>query len=198
MNSSGHRAIVLSTGYYYAAFGMAISPTTGKRYWAGVFLKEPDRTAAWSRVGTVSKTILDQTYARVTVRWSGGWRHAPPGPDHRAALLPGAEASRRRNVAGLRNHHEHVVDAQVESRPPLRRSAPSTRQGRQLGHLAADHDHSLTDPSPSVVTRPQSAGARDQSARKAPRGTVLVHQTRRAPDADHQTAGLQAAGREDP
>ncbi|MBA2756873.1 MAG: hypothetical protein H0U37_05465 [Chloroflexi bacterium] len=72
MNSSGHRAIVLSTGYNYAAFGVAISPTTGKRYWAGVILKGPDRTAAWSKVGTVSKTILDQTYARVTVRWSGG------------------------------------------------------------------------------------------------------------------------------
>jgi len=72
MNSSGHRAIVLSTGYNYAAFGLAISPTTGKRYWAGVFLKGPDRTAAWSKVGTVTKTIIDPTYAKVTVRWSGG------------------------------------------------------------------------------------------------------------------------------
>jgi len=59
MNSSGHRVIVLSTGYNYAAFGLAISPTTGKRYWAGVFLKGPDRTAAWSKVGTVTKKQVE-------------------------------------------------------------------------------------------------------------------------------------------
>ncbi|MEJ7748048.1 MAG: CAP domain-containing protein [Candidatus Limnocylindrales bacterium] len=71
MQSAPHKAIVLSTGYNYAAFGLAISPSTGRRYWAGVFLKGPDRTPARSRFGTISRSVLDATFARVTVRWSG-------------------------------------------------------------------------------------------------------------------------------
>ena len=71
MESSGHRAIVLSSGYNYVAFGMAISPTTNKRYWAGVYLKGPDRTGAWAKVASVRKTNLDATRVKVTVDWTG-------------------------------------------------------------------------------------------------------------------------------
>lgn len=74
MDSPGHRAIIMSTGYNYVGFGVAISPTTGKRYWAGVYLKGPDRTAAWSKIKSVSKTRVDATRTRVTIDWSGGDR----------------------------------------------------------------------------------------------------------------------------
>ena len=40
-----------------SAMGLAVSPTTGRRYWAGVFLKGPDRTGAWAKIGKVSKTV---------------------------------------------------------------------------------------------------------------------------------------------
>jgi uncharacterized protein YkwD len=71
MASPGHRAIVLSAGYNYVGFGLAISPTTGKRYWAGVYLKGPDRTGSYARIRTWSKSYVDRRYARVTLRWSG-------------------------------------------------------------------------------------------------------------------------------
>ena len=50
MDSPGHRAIIMSTGYNYVGFGLAISPETGRRYWAGVYLKGPDRTGAWAKI----------------------------------------------------------------------------------------------------------------------------------------------------
>ena len=71
MESSGHRAIVLSSGYNYVGFGMAISPTTGKRYWAGVYIKGPDRTGAWAKVDGVTKRNLDASSVKVTIDWSG-------------------------------------------------------------------------------------------------------------------------------
>lgn len=71
MGSASHKAIVLSSGYNYVGFGLAISPSTGKRYWAGVYLKGPDRTGSWARIRSWSKENLDRTYARVTVRWTG-------------------------------------------------------------------------------------------------------------------------------
>ena len=46
--------------------------STGNRYYAGVFLKLPDRTAGWARAGRVSRTIVDASHSRVTVRWTGG------------------------------------------------------------------------------------------------------------------------------
>ena len=36
MASPSHKAIIMSTGYNYVGFGLAISAATGKRYWAGV------------------------------------------------------------------------------------------------------------------------------------------------------------------
>lgn len=71
MDSPGHRAIITSTGYNYVGFGLAISPTTGRRYWAGVYLKGPDRTGAWAKVSSATSTVIDSASARVTVKWSG-------------------------------------------------------------------------------------------------------------------------------
>ena len=71
MASPGHRAIILSTGYNYVGFGAAVA-ADGKRYYAGVFVKEPDETAPWARPGTISKRSIDARHVRVTVRWSGG------------------------------------------------------------------------------------------------------------------------------
>jgi hypothetical protein len=71
MGSPSHRAIVLSDDYNYVGFGVAVA-SNGTRYWAGVYLRGPDRTGSWARIGTWSKVNLDSKYARVTVRWSGG------------------------------------------------------------------------------------------------------------------------------
>jgi uncharacterized protein YkwD len=70
MNSSPHRAILLSTNYNYAAFGVAVS-AAGKSYWAGVFIKGPDRTGASARLYTPVKRILSSTRTRITFRWTG-------------------------------------------------------------------------------------------------------------------------------
>ena len=71
MGSPSHRAIVISDDYNYVGFGLAIA-ANGTRYWAGVYLRGPDRTAPWARAASWSKVNLDSHYARVTVRWSGG------------------------------------------------------------------------------------------------------------------------------
>ncbi len=70
MGSPTHRSIVMSKGYNYVGFGLAIS-SSGKRYWAGVYLKGPDRTGAWTKMVSVVKTNLDRTYLRISLRWSG-------------------------------------------------------------------------------------------------------------------------------
>lgn len=72
MNSPTHRSILTSSGYNYVGFGMAVSPRTGIRYWAGVYLKGPDRTKGWAKVSTVSKTRIDARRVRVTIKWKGG------------------------------------------------------------------------------------------------------------------------------
>ncbi len=69
--SPSHSAILLSADYNYVGFGAAVS-ATGDRYYAGVFMKLPDRTAGWAAVGPISATALDATKSRVTVHWSGG------------------------------------------------------------------------------------------------------------------------------
>jgi uncharacterized protein YkwD len=70
MASSGHRAIMLSTNYNYVGFGAAVS-ASGKRYYAGVFVKQRDKTGAWTRLGSVTKRAVDASHARVTIHWSG-------------------------------------------------------------------------------------------------------------------------------
>jgi len=71
MASPGHQAIMVSSGYNYVGFGAAVS-ASGKRYYVGVFVREPDETGAWSRFGTVTKVSVDASRVRVTIRWSGG------------------------------------------------------------------------------------------------------------------------------
>ncbi len=70
MGSPSHRSIVMSKGYNYVGFGLAISDS-GKRYWAGVYLKGPDRTGAWSRIVGTAKRNLNSTDVRVWVKWAG-------------------------------------------------------------------------------------------------------------------------------
>jgi len=72
LSSPSHRALVMSTDYNYAGFGAAVSPVSGKRYYAGVLLKRTDRTAAWARARSTTATFVDATHTRVTVRWTGG------------------------------------------------------------------------------------------------------------------------------
>ena len=69
--SPEHRSILLSGDYNYVGFGAAVS-ATGIRYYAGVFLKLPDRTAGWARPGSMTATVQDATRSRVTFRWTGG------------------------------------------------------------------------------------------------------------------------------
>jgi uncharacterized protein YkwD len=71
MSSPTHKAIIISKAYNYAAFGMAVSATTGRRYFAGVFLKGPDRTGAWARVTSVTTAPVDAVRARVQLNWAG-------------------------------------------------------------------------------------------------------------------------------
>jgi uncharacterized protein YkwD len=71
LDSPPHHAIIVSDGYNYVGYGAAIS-ATGKRYYAGVFVKEPDETGAIARFGTISKRSVDRSHTRVTIRWSGG------------------------------------------------------------------------------------------------------------------------------
>jgi uncharacterized protein YkwD len=70
--SAPHRSILLSTDFNYAGFGAAVSPVSGRRYYAGVLVKRTDRTAAWAKPGTTSQQVVDSTRAKVTVRWTGG------------------------------------------------------------------------------------------------------------------------------
>src|SRR5215207_449088 len=56
LGSSTHRSIMLSKGYNYVGFGYAMNPDNQRRYWTGVFLKGPDRTAPVAQFEGVSKS----------------------------------------------------------------------------------------------------------------------------------------------
>ena len=71
IGSAPHRAILLSADYNYVAFGMAVHES-GRRYWAGVFIKGPDRSPAWSTLYTPIKEAYSATRTRVRFRWAGG------------------------------------------------------------------------------------------------------------------------------
>jgi uncharacterized protein YkwD len=71
MGSPSHKAIVLSDDYNYVGFGLAVA-SDGTRYWAGVYLRGPDRTGGYTKAGSFSKVNLSARWARGTVRWSGG------------------------------------------------------------------------------------------------------------------------------
>ncbi len=71
LGSAPHKAIMLSTQYNYIGMGVAVSPTTGRRYWAGVFMKGPDRTGAWVKITSVAKSVASAKTAKVVIRWTG-------------------------------------------------------------------------------------------------------------------------------
>jgi uncharacterized protein YkwD len=71
IHSAPHRAILLSSNYNYVAFGVSVSPSSGKRYWAGVYIKGPDRSGAWTSLYTPTKQVLSSTRTKVTFRWTG-------------------------------------------------------------------------------------------------------------------------------
>ena len=72
LNSPSHDAILSSASYNYIGVGLAIDASSGKNMWTAVYLKGPDRTGAWAKMVSVSKTTLSSTYVRVTLKWRGG------------------------------------------------------------------------------------------------------------------------------
>ncbi|MFL5675755.1 MAG: CAP domain-containing protein [Chloroflexota bacterium] len=73
VESPPHHEVMFSTGYNYVGFGAAVS-ATGLRYYAGLFVREPDETGAWAKFGTITKRSVSHSYAQVTIRWAGGDR----------------------------------------------------------------------------------------------------------------------------
>jgi uncharacterized protein YkwD len=72
MASPAHHDIMVSTGYNYVGYGAAVS-ASGKRYYAGVFAKEPDKTAPWAHFRSLARHS-SAGRIRVTLRWTGGDR----------------------------------------------------------------------------------------------------------------------------
>lgn len=72
MTSPVHRSMLLSADYNYIGYGAAVSPVTGRRYYAGVLIKRTDATPGWVKAGSVSKRYVDARRTKVTVRWTGG------------------------------------------------------------------------------------------------------------------------------
>jgi uncharacterized protein YkwD len=70
MKSPGHKAIVMSKSYNYAGFGVAIA-ANGRRYWAGVYLKGPDRTAPYVTMESMADRSMNSRTTKVYFRWSG-------------------------------------------------------------------------------------------------------------------------------
>jgi uncharacterized protein YkwD len=73
MASSGHKAIIMSTNENYFGIGLAIDSSNGRRIWTGVFIKGPDRTGAWARMGA-KQTPGARTSSgtrRINISWSG-------------------------------------------------------------------------------------------------------------------------------
>jgi hypothetical protein len=71
MNSSGHRAIILSSNYNYVGVGLA-QASNGRFYWTAVFMKGPDRTGAKATVGSARITTGPTTATRrARISWTG-------------------------------------------------------------------------------------------------------------------------------
>jgi len=72
MNSSGHRAIILSTDMNYVGVGLAVDSSTGKKMWTEVFMKGPDRTGA--RATMAAPTLAagtTSTNRKASLSWGG-------------------------------------------------------------------------------------------------------------------------------
>ena len=73
LGSSTHRSIMLSKGYNYVGFGYAMNSSNQRRYWTGVYLKGPDRTAPTAAFTGVSKSASGG-YIAIKIRWDGADR----------------------------------------------------------------------------------------------------------------------------
>ena len=146
MASPGHHDIMVSTGYNYIGFGAAVS-ATGLRYYAGVFVKEPDQTGAWAHFGTVSKHSRLRTScprdAPLVRR-----RHPAPGAHGGPSLLRGPAASGRREVVLLGRHDLDQPDRHLVAPYDHQVRVQGSRQGRQLGRLAGHPHQPLTPARP--------------------------------------------------
>jgi len=83
LGSAGHRAIVMSTDYNYAAFGLAVAPD-GRKLWTGVFLKGPDRTRPTARAAGISR----RRSSRPSPRAVAGLARRPPDRMSRCGTSP--------------------------------------------------------------------------------------------------------------
>ena len=131
LGSSTHRSILLSKGYNYVGFGYAMNPDNQRRYWTGVFMKGPDRTAPWPR-SRASRSERRGGYIAVTIRWDGataGCRSSPPGS---ATSRSSAAASAGRGRRGGRRRARRTVRWFPNRTGEFR---VRSRQGRQLEQM---------------------------------------------------------------
>ena len=72
-NSAPHYALVTSKDYNYVGAGYAYDASLGRKLWTAVFLKGPDRTGAWAKIGTSSVTTCSYkaNARRISLTWSG-------------------------------------------------------------------------------------------------------------------------------
>jgi uncharacterized protein YkwD len=72
-NSAPHYAIVTSKDYNYIGAGYAYDSGDGRKLWTAVFLKGPDRTGAWAKLGTSATTTCSTSrgYRYLKYSWSG-------------------------------------------------------------------------------------------------------------------------------
>ena len=72
LGSPPHRDIIVSGLFNYVGVGVALQASTGKKYWTAVFLKGPDRTAAWAKQRAPRVTAGTRAGRRtITLRWTG-------------------------------------------------------------------------------------------------------------------------------
>lgn len=78
LGSPEHAAIIRSTSYNYVGVGLGTT-ASGGRYWTAVFLRGPDRTAPWAKMGALISgayvTLASRSQVRlVTWSWAGADR----------------------------------------------------------------------------------------------------------------------------
>ena len=186
MGSPSHKAIVMSKGYNYVGLRAGDLATTGKRYWAGVYLKGPDRTGAWTQDRSVTaKRNLNSTDVRVWVKWSGS--------DIRLQVLTSGfryyqvqRSHQWQRVEQLPGHDQDLHDQDLASQQHLRRPRPLARPRRQLGSL--ERPRSRPDDPLSIAARAPPRRSRE--------GLVAVRAavTRTQPETGGGARGRNAVG----
>ena len=180
---------MLSTSYNYVGFGAAVS-ADGKRYFAGRLRQAARRTGAWAKFGSVTEAVRRRR-ARARHRPLDGRRHAPPGPDLRAALLRGP-ARGAAAATGSVGHDDPTSASTLDPRQHLRGPRPVAGQGRQLGRLAAP---STSGPDPAAASR---AGARMAAASGAVAGRPRAARSGRPRRTAHAPRARRRAPRRSP